>query len=182
MNWGCVWIFPNLYFDVLILVHTSLGNTVQHDFDTKLFFWVSLADLILWFFAFLVIWFYWTTDFFNCWDLFFYCIYTAIFSESFMSWVLSDVILVAIWFIEILFVFSTQLLWLISLCIKSSVDFNYELVKSPIIVGTFFMIWSFDFTNVRKLGLPPETYNAFSRVLHKRPLRFFWKKLKTILE
>ena len=76
------------------------------------FFWLSFAELILWFLVSLVIWFYWPTILFNCWDLFFYCIYTVIFSESFISRVMPDVILFELWFIEILFVFSSHLLWL----------------------------------------------------------------------
>ena len=66
-------------------------------------------------------------------------------SESLILWVLLDALLVELWPIEILFVFSSQLFWMISLCIILSFDFNSELVRSAIVVRNLFVIWSFDF-------------------------------------
>ena len=77
---GCFRIFTLMFSSLFMLlswIPFNMESPMISICDS--FFWLSFADLIVWFFTSLVIWFYWPTILFNCCDLFFYYIYTAIF-------------------------------------------------------------------------------------------------------
>ena len=103
--------------------------------------------MILWFFTSLVIWFYWRTVLFSCRNWFFYCICTVIFIwiiytlgtvGSNFGWTLISSGSVGIFLAIIL---SDYFMYNITF------NFNSELVKSPIVVRSLFMIWYFDFSS-----------------------------------
>ena len=106
--------------------------------------------LLIWFFDFSLFWSFDFTDVLfaliaaTCSFIAFILLFL---SESFILWVLSDVILVELWVNEVLFIFSSQLFLLINLCIILSFDFNSTLFKSPIVVRSLFITWSFDFSS-----------------------------------
>ena len=136
---GCFRIFT-LMFSSLFMLLSWIPFNMESPMISICDFFSGLA-LPTWLFDFSLLWLF---DFTNL--PFSLIVATCSFeSESLILWVLLDALLVELWPIEILFVFSSQLFWMISLCIILSFDFNSELVRSAIVVRNLFMIWSFDF-------------------------------------